>query len=270
MKKILLYIGIAIVAIGCTKELAIDNSPTDEAISFTAGVTTRVSSSNDCMWSDGIVDAEGDDSYTDQIGIFTNQTGDSQNIKFEISDASTGTMAACDESVSLYPLANEEGPRTYYAYHPFNEDQDTEISYDLTKGYDNYLLWATETTNDTEVALQFTHMLPKVTFNLIISNTGAEATAWLSGASSAATFDITSGEFASTATDDIPLTLVTLGDYNYNYVTAYLIPMAAVAGNVTLYIKVDEVVYAQSISTTAWEIGNSYVYNITVGEQSLG
>ncbi len=253
MKKALLYIGIALATIGCAKDDTTDTIPTDGAVNFSAGVTTRVSSGDDCKWA----------TSDDYIGIFTDQTGDSQNMKYEISDAESGEMEKLSGD-ALYTLTS--GKRTYYAYHPYNVAQDakTTIDFDCTTDQSNYLLWATTTSNDTEVKLQFTHQLPKVTFNLTAGGVDvtslADAKVWLAGATSKATFDIKTGEFTDLSTDNIDLEL----DSDYS-VTAYLLPSSGVKLWITGMDEKNNT-FVRTI-TDEWESGNSYAYDITVGEE---
>ncbi|MFR9603101.1 MAG: fimbrillin family protein [Rikenellaceae bacterium] len=255
MKKILLYIGIALAAIGCTKEETTTTTPSGDEITFSAGVATRVSSSDDCAWDS-----------TDEIGIFTDQDGEA-NLKFSIYNTSTGAMT--NESGKILIPLEDYNTRTYYAYHPYIADQGETISIDLADGCSTPLLWATETTNDADVELKFTHMLPKVTFELTADGTEVtsldDATVTLKGAYAKAEFGITSTteQFSDQSTADITLTI------EDSKVTAYLIPMAEVSGNVQLWVTADGDIYIYPITTTAWQSGYEYKYEITVGETNV-
>ncbi len=253
MKRVLLYIGIAIAAIGCTKE----DSATSPggAVQFNAGVTTRVADTNDCAWKEG-----------DEIGIFTDQSGE-ENMKFTISNATTGAMTADASVEQLYTLPS--GVRSYIAYHPFKDlaSGTTTIAVDATVDYSTPLLWGAVTTNDAEVTIPFAHKLAKVTFNLtaggeeVTSLSGTEVTVTLKGANASATFDINDGTLSSEEVKDIPLTLDANGS-----VTLYLPPTAAVQDNVKLWIYAEGNTFLKTITTEKWEIGGSYEYNLTVGE----
>ncbi len=108
MKRILLYITVALATIGCAKDDTSGTSPMDDVINFTAGVvTTRVASDDDCVWA-----------VNDKVGIFSDQSGES-NFEYTISDAATGAMTTNDV---FYPLIS--GARTYCAYYPYSDAQD--------------------------------------------------------------------------------------------------------------------------------------------------
>ncbi len=259
MKKIALYIGIAIAAIGCAKDNIGEATPSSGAIEFSATVEsdeTRLSESDDCAWSEG-----------DAIGIFTNNSSDAYNMKFIVSDVGNGTMTS---EVSLY--ASEQ--RTYYAYYPHSSDHDatSEISIDCTKSQVNPLLWATSvdaTTASTAVELGFKHLFSKVTFSLTVG--GVDATllgdnpaATLTGANAKANFVITGdGSFSSVSTGDISLTI------SSGKITAYLLPGDYTTGGVTLWITADDTLnntFYYPINEE-WESGKSYAYTVTVGEK---
>lgn len=169
----------------------------------------------------------------DKVGIFTDQT-DEKNLLFTISDTLSGAMTN-ESKLELYPLYNDT--RTYYAYYPYG-DYSEYIPIDLSSGYSTPLLWATNTTNETTVKLQFTHMLPKVTFNLTAGGADVssyDATATLKGAYSSAFFYLydedsssLSGKFSSQASGDITLSI------ENGKITAYLIPMEDIPNNVKL------------------------------------
>lgn len=259
MKKVLLYIGIAIVAIGCTKN-EIENTPTTAEISFSAGVTSRLSSTSDLVW-----DTDG----KDEVGIFTNQTDDNQNLLFSVDK--DGNMTSDSK---LYPLDGEAG-RTYYAYHPYDAayDKTSTISISCTELQSNYLLWATNTSNATDVELTFKHMLPKVSFTLVaggaeVSSLEEVTSARLKGAYTTADFDITTGEFSNQTTSDIILTFTK--DNNYK-ITAYLIPMESekVSEKVELRVVAGGDTYIYPFSTEYWNSGSEYNYTITVGESGV-
>lgn len=255
MKKILLCIGIALTAIGCAKDETISNTTSDGVVSLFAGDITRVASDNDCAW--------GSD---DEVGIYTDQTGE-DNLLFTISDTATGALANKSETL-LYTLPS--GERSYYAYHPYDSTlgKATTIEIDRTSDQSEPLLWATATTNNTSVALQFAHKYAKVQFSLTAGGVDVtsldSATAWLTGANAKATFDIESGGFAF---DDESTADIALSIKSDNTITAYLPPMEAVAGNVKLWINAQGNTFVKSITTEAWESSSSYEYDITVGEQ---
>ncbi|MFR9619903.1 MAG: fimbrillin family protein [Rikenellaceae bacterium] len=251
MKKMLLYIAIALAAIGCAKSDVALHPPASDEIHLSAGFTTRVSSDDDCAW-----DGDG----KDQVGLFTTQTGES-NLLFSVNK--DGDMTNMSGSV-LIPL--DEGARSYYAYHPYSSSQSTTtMAIDLTAGYITPLLWAATSSNDTAVELKFTHMLPKVTFNITAGGAEVEtfdAVATLSGAYATGNFDITSGAFSDEATADISLSIVD------GKVTAYLMPMTAVSSSVKLWITAEGDTYLYSLTSyDTWEIGNKYEYDVVVGEK---
>ncbi len=253
MKRVLLYIGIALAVIGCAKDEMTNNATRGGEINFSAGVATRVASDDDCEWAEG-----------DEIGIFTDQSGEDNRL-FTISDTESGAMSGD----VFYTLSS--GARTYYAYHPYSSEQGsaTTISIDCTSQDElKPLLWATATSNNTEVSLQFSHMYAKVTFSLAAGGVDVtsldDAKAWLVGANTKATFDIASGEFAFSdeSASDISLAI----DDN-NTITAYLPPCDAVSGNVKLWINAQDNTFVKSLTTEKWESGNEYAYDIVVGEQ---
>ncbi len=264
MKKALLYVGIALVAIGCTKSEITESTPASGEISFSAGVATRVGSGDDdCTWASG-----------DGIGIFTDQSGES-NMKFTISNTSTGAMTAGENVPVLFPLSSDN--RTYYAYHPYTADDvsgrftinEKTITVD-TDDDSTPLLWATTTTNDAKVVLQFTHMLPKVTFNLIAGGLDVssdydltDATAWITGANTVGEFDLEKGEFDSEKyTNDETITLTIYKDNDvYTIGPLYLLP----SSGAKLWINADNNTFIKTISDS-WVSGSSYTYDITVGE----
>ncbi|MFI3248753.1 MAG: fimbrillin family protein [Rikenellaceae bacterium] len=260
MKRALLYIGIAIAAIGCTKDDTTTITPNAE-ITFSAGVTTRVDSTNDCAWASG---------GSDEVGLFTNQE-DEENLKFSVAEDNTMTNVSGHTTL----LILSEGTRDYYAYHPYVVDDDInekKLTFDLvTDGCSDPLLWATVTeSNAYDVKFQFTHKLPKVTFNLTAGGVDVESleelddvTATLKGAYSTATFGIETGTFdtSSASTDDITLT-VTNGT-----AVAYLIPQYLASGS--LWITADGNTYIYPLTNVEWESGHEYKYDITVGEESF-
>lgn len=255
MKKVLIYIGIALAAIGCTKNEVTESTPATAEISFSAGVATRVSSTNDCAWAtDG----------TDQVGIFTNN--DESNLLFSV-DAN-GNMSSDSK---LYPLASGS-TRNYYAYYPYSEDQDSNptMKIDLSSGSSTPLLWASvEGSNDENVTFSFSHQFAKVTFTLYVANGGNEIITTLKGAYATADFGIKTGDFSS-ETGDIELRFTKDQDTPFEYpFSTYLIPMEGVAGNVQLLIPVNGDTYVHTFSTSDWESGHVYNYVIAVGDVVL-
>lgn len=249
MKKILYIIGIALAAIGCAKDETANFANLDGVINFTAGLTTRVAESDDCAWAEN-----------DEVGVFTDQSGEA-NLKFTISDTETGAMKGED----LYVLGS--GERTYYAYHPYDSElSTTTIDIDCTEDQSSPLLWATATSNAANVAFQFSHKLVKVELTLtaggleVISLKGAKAT--LASVNTKAMFDIESGEFSDESASDLVFDDI---DDDYN-ITLYLPPMDAVSDNVKLWITAEDNTYLKTFDTETWESGNSYAYDITVGE----
>ncbi len=263
MKRVVKYIGIAIITIGCTTSEIIEYTPTDGEISFLAGVTTRVDAEDDTKWkSDG----------TDQVGIFTNQSSES-NLEFLVT--STGTMT--NESGQELKILGD-GERVYYAYHPYSSEQSgPTMATTCVTDQSTPLLWAEATSNETKVELLFKHMLPKVTFNLTAGGadvsdlTGAKAT--LKGAYGNAHFyiadygDYQGGEFYSHTAYDITLDIA-----SDDTITAYLIPMEdenyKVSDNVKLWITAGNDTYIYPIDTDYWLRGNKYEYKITVGAKN--
>lgn len=261
MKKIALYIGIAIVAIGCAKDNIGETTLSAEAIEFSATVEsdeTRVLTSDDCVWE-----------INDEIGIFTSIDSDTNNMLFKIvaDDAENYPNVMTNGKMDGAILYATES-RTYYAYYPYNTayNSTSTININCATSQSYFLLWASKTSANPQVELTFKHMLPKVTFNLtpggkdVISLDGAVVT--LKGANATATFDIEGdGTFSSTQ-GDITLTL------NNGTVTAYMLPTAVANSTVTLWVaakdsKTNTFYYP---ITERWVSGSSYVYNITVGE----
>ncbi len=262
MKKLLLYIGIALAAIGCTKSEITEIVPGDGSIRFSAGVATRVSADDDCAWAES----------GDKVGLFTDQTDDTQNMEFSV--ATTGAMTSDSK---LYPLSGEN-KRTFYAYHPYmaNEaegfdEENRTISIDNTaEGSEptTPLLWSSVTSNDEAVEFEFRHKLAKVTFNLaaggldISDLTDVEVT--LKGANAEASFDLETGAVAEGAVvGDIPLTVVN------GKIVAYLIPTATVKDNVTLEIIKGDNTFTTPITTASWVGGNVYEYSVVVGGRDI-
>ncbi|MFR9660326.1 MAG: fimbrillin family protein [Rikenellaceae bacterium] len=266
MKKIALYIGIAVAAIGCAKDNIVDpTSSSGGAISFSAAVesdVTRVSVDDDCAWE-----------VNDAIGIFTNIDSDTKNMLFNI----VSDDAENPDNANLVTLGKMEGSdlyayteRTYYVYYPRTTDSskiDTAAStLAISQSQSDPLLWATQgPTQSTEVKFTFTHMLPKVTFNLSaggndVTSLDEVTSATLKGANAKATFNIESGKFFDPVTGDITLAI------EDSKIIAYLPPMEKVKeGNVTLWITAQGNTFYYPITTESWESGTSYEYEIVVG-----
>ncbi len=257
MKKLLISALAIVTMIGCTKDETIITTFSDGAISFTAGLSTRVSTTDDCAWAEG-----------DKIGVYTNLSGE-ENLIFSITDPSTGAMTK--EGDQLYTLITAGEGREYYAYHPYTSTDLSAtivntISIDRTTDQSEPLLWAMASkTNLPNVELQFAHMYAKVTIALDSEVSLKGKTATLTGAYAKANFSINSGEFSSQSEAEITLTI---GENNT--ITAYMIPQTA---DVTILVDVtgddiaieDEMIYAKNIQEE-WLGGNSYDYTIVLGE----
>lgn len=268
MKRVLLYIGIVLAAIGCTKIEITEEISTGGEISFSAGVTTRVSSSDDCTW-------KVDDEDPDEVGIFTNlmqEDGTEANLKFTINDTN-GSMTN-DSEQELYTLAS--GERTYYAYHPYIAPDnlrgdltlsETTISIDHTQTEPiTPLLWASTISNEKRVEFYFAHKFVKVTFNITANGvdvTSFEDIATLKGANAKTSFSIESGKFSSQTTGDITL------EIEDGKVVVYLIPMSEVSDNVELWLTAEGNAFIYPITTSTWESGSEYAYNITLGKVDI-
>ncbi len=252
MKKLLTYIGILLAIASCTKDETTTFVASDGTVQLSAGVTTRVSDSDDCAWK-----------LNDEVGVFTDQSNET-NLLFTISNISTGAMSN-GSGVELTTLDGDT--RSYYAYHPRKENQSsTKIAIDCTTSQSTPLLYATATNNSKSVKLQFDHQLAKVAFSISISEVYSSSltgcTAKLTGAYATADFDLEKGEFSDEAVADISLTL----DAATGSIVAYIPPMKGVSGNVKLWITTaDDKIFVKTITTTDWDGGSSYSYKISVG-----
>ncbi len=252
MKKILYILGVMLAVASCTKtDEGFDNPNSgDGAVQFMASAPTRVT--EDSEWQ-----------ADDRIGVFA---GSVSNTEYKIKADNSGAM----EYVSGKAIYAPSSSQSYYGYYPYDADiNGSKLSVDLTSNQ-LPLVWAkAENMSGSNVTFDFKHQLVKLnlTFRaggLDIANLDG-ATATLKGANTKGEFDVVTGAWNSSATvaEDLPLTIATTEASTT--LTIYVMPTTSPNANTTIEISAGSKNFVWQPTTTAWEVGNTYDYNVTVG-----
>ncbi|MFR9650879.1 MAG: fimbrillin family protein [Rikenellaceae bacterium] len=298
MKKLtILALAMAIIA-GCSKE---ENAIVDSTnvVKFSSGAISRVSSDGDDYWE-----------VNDAIGLFTvgfdgvNGATDYSNVKYvsdlEAASASTGFTAAVTSEQILFPNV-ESANVTFYAYYPYSSDY---IMYDDgSKGVvkmdvsgqgsdygsvDFITASATVTgygvgsaTNNTPVALSFSHKLAKVVLNITKQDNLSSIDALTTTFNGLYTYKYY--DYLGAEADDVDKEVSTvdkasdIGDFVVNStpttVTAILHPMAATdCGDASITFTVAEGSATRTFSVpfdgVALTAGSIHSYNIALGNDT--
>ncbi|MFI3295930.1 MAG: fimbrillin family protein, partial [Rikenellaceae bacterium] len=247
MQKLLLSIGIAFAAIGCTKD-PYGTQSGDDALTITSNITTRVS---DGQWDE-----------KDAIGVYMTGEGvssESANVEYTTADGD-GTFTS---STPLYLPSS--GSVEIFAYYPYVAEVDL-AAYPIKSAEQVDLLSATATSvTSPSVALEFNHLLSKV--SLTIENGEGLETADLagldvtiSGISTEATFDVSEGE-VNTLGEASALSLTTATEGTSS--SAIVIPQTL--SDATLYFDTkDYGTFSATLSTTEFKVGMEYKYTATL------
>lgn len=237
----------------CSKDSGFDNPNSgDGAVQFMASAPTRVT--EDSEWQ-----------ADDRIGVFA---GEPCNVEYKIKADNSGVMEYVS-GAEIY--APSSGTQCYFAYYPYDANiEGSKLSVDLVANQ-LPLVWAEpEEKSGSSVTFDFKHQLVKL--NLTFKAGGADitnldgATATLKGANTKGEFDVAVGAWNSNKTEaaDLPLTIATTEASTT--LTIYVMPTTSPNTTTTIEIDADGKSFVWQPTTTAWEIGNSYDYNVTVGD----
>ncbi len=266
MKKALLYIGIALAAIGCTKDADVTAPSGDNAMTFTSNIATRADKS---AWVS-----------TDHIGVYMTSTA---------VDATFGglgankdyTYAGSDKFTSDDPLRlpTSGGSVEIFAYYPYVNGVDL-TEHPITSSEQVDILSATNNNvSSSNVALTFNHLLSKVSLTIeagagVTLNDLDALVVTISGiGTKTAGFNLTDPTAKVTFSESTELTFDTsITKDSDGYVTA--ISSSAIVipqefDDATLiFTTTNGDKYSATIPVDKFEVGLEYSYTITIKENS--
>ncbi len=261
MKKIFIALSASLFLLGsCATSEEIDGVSSGGAsfgdvVNFTSSVT-RVTEGN--QWEDN-----------DEVGIYC---GDYySNIQYVKKSATGGEMEPGADVI--YYVSKDDV--TYTAYYPYSETivngkYPIDLSVQSGNVEDMYLLFASATTNETDVQLTFEHKLSMVDFiykpfaGVTLSG---EILLRLSNVGTTSTLDVTTGELSASPTLGTIEMYATASDDGVTFKTMML-PMSTLAD-----IKIEFLVNGSwwqgdfgDLSAKSWESGKSYDYTVTASD----
>ncbi len=199
-------------------------------------------------------------------GDFIGVIQDSASIvKYEISNASTGTMTVAEGCTPIYASVKAN----YTAYYSADTTLSTNtFMASLTSQADiKPLLWAkTENQSGADIKFNFEHQYVRLEFTLAagteVTDLASITAAKLVGANSKGSFDLVTGVWSDvTSTDDITLKV------ENDKIIAYTLSQENVKDNVKLVITANSKEFSTGITTEMWDSSKKYLYNVTVGEK---
>ncbi len=255
MKRVLLYIGIALAAIGCTKDADVDTLSGDNALTITSSIATRVAGE---QWQ-----------TNDKIGVYMTSTdfGDlGANVLYS---TASGNGNFSSTTPLYYPSSGEV---EIFAYYPWVDGVDL-TTYPIDSEAQVDLLSVTKSgvaSSSAALDLTFTHLLSKVSLTISAGEglTTADLAALevkLSGISTTADFDITMSK-ATTTNSDGELELTTAAEGTSS--SAIVIPQEL--SDATLYFTTAAYgTFLAEIQTAAFAVGNEYKYTATLNRDGV-
>ncbi len=273
MKKII-FSALALAALAsCSKTDEVTTITTDGEVRITSSITSRTSGNN---WSDA-----------DKIGIYMSTNGGAnlgdlgENVPYVTTTANgLGNFTASSSTTLYYPAS---GGVDLLAYYPYDEDSafdetkfPVDVTVQTTQG-DIDLMVATVTNQaktTSAVALTFNHKLSRIQVTLddgagLADTDLADATVKLLGTYTEATFDLTEADATAVTLDtdtaaEIALEATTT-DYTYE---AIVIPQS-LSGATLQFTTKDYGTFSASITTTAYTVGNEYLYTATLNRTGV-
>lgn len=268
MKKILLYIGVILAAIDCTKDPDVSQSG-DNVVTITSNITTRVASE---QWE-----------TNDEIGVYMTSSdfGDKgANAEYITAD---GNGAFSASSTPLYlPSSGDVEIFAYYPYCDFeNTDGATISAYPINSEYQVDLLSAkNENVTTAAVKMSFNHLLSKVSLTIAAGDgmtlsDFADLGIKLSGITTTANINILDPTLSSLTNSDGELTLepvITKNDEETAIiaVSSSVIVIPQTLNDATLYFTTkDYGTFSATISTEKFDVGNEYKYTATLNRDGV-
>lgn len=258
MKKNLFLIGIAILAIGCTKHEEPNSFEEGEnVISFKSEeISTRVEDNGTTLqWESN-----------DQVSIIS--ATDNKIGVYDIANTSTGEMSY-SSGEEFYTKG--ENSQTFYGWSPtsLTPSEDT-FSLDLSdQGSIKQFIFGESTTSSTTASFIFKPIYTKVVFELkagfaeVDNLTGATVT--LSGANVKGKYNYLSGEFTDQSSETISSTVDVADDGVTASVTFYILETKSMNGS--FVVRYDDEEYISTLENKEWAKGTIYKYDVTVGEK---
>ncbi len=251
MKKILLYIGVAIAAIGCTKDVDVDSVGTP--LTITSNIATRAEKTG---WENG-----------DAIGVNVTTTTPVTNEKF----TTTGNGVFTSETKIYLPTSDAV---TLFAYYPYVDDAAKITAYPIDLIADPIDLLSVKKTGVTastaDVDLTFEHKLSKISLEIEAGNELTPADledlkVIISGTKTTATFDLEGNTVADQNTP-ADITLTTAADGLTS--SAIIIPQSL--EDVTLDFATKSCgTFSASLTNTTFAVGTEYTYKVTINVDGI-
>ncbi|MFI3303080.1 MAG: fimbrillin family protein [Rikenellaceae bacterium] len=251
MKKILLYVGIALAAIGCAKDPDVAQSG-DSVLTIASNINTRVENE---QWE-----------VSDKIGVYmTSSTfGDlGANVLYTTVDGNGAFTASA--TPLYYPSSGEVD---IFAYYPW-VDGVSLTAYPIDSEAQVDLLWATKSevaSSSAAVVMSFNHLLSKVSLTIkegdgLEKSDLAGLVVTLTDITTTADFNLEDPTASSLTNSDGELTLTTAEDGTSSSVIVIPQPL----GGATLYFATkDYGTFSATLSTSEFEVGKEYKYTATL------
>ncbi|MFR9529538.1 MAG: fimbrillin family protein [Rikenellaceae bacterium] len=278
MKRLLIYIGIAIAAIGCTKDSEVDLASSNNALTISSEIATR--SSDKTSW-------EGNES----IGVYMTTAGSALGnvgANYEYTNSIDAANIFTSDTPIYYPDNNNLAITAYYPYDADLVTSSNKYSIELSDQID--LLVAEKYTlsvSSSAVDMTFEHKLSKITLSITTLGSGLtlddlkDVEVKLSGNLLAdATYSLSEGRITNTGSllnNSNSLTLKTTNsttDTNTNSVVAdgIVLPYDGSGGTipVTFTLKGDSSkVFTGVLPNNVFEPGTQYNYTAKVGYNTV-
>lgn len=238
--------------------------------------------------------ADGGDAWSvnDAVGIYMTRHGGqlasasdikADNVRHTVTDAATGALAGAQ---TIYYPADNSSSVDFIAYYPYSEtgvaadckyavsvtDQSRPETIDLL-----YAKAENKKRTSGTVALEFGHVMSKVTFN-VMHGTGldaadiAEASASIEGMPASATLDLQDGTLtAGSVENGIGLRKAPVAGKGYDATfSAIIVPQEKAGGRRVVLVTKDGVRYEGTLpDSDVFEKGNHYTYTVTVDETGI-
>ncbi len=266
MKKALLYIGIALAAIGCTKDADVDPSG-DSALTINSSIATRAEKS---AWT-----------KDDAIGVYLTTTdatfGDeASNVKFVTSDDS-GNFSS---STSLYLPTS--GSVEILAYYPYTDDTTFDPkTYAINSADQVDLLSAKNTltaSSSSAVKMSFGHLLSKISLTIkagngLTTSDLEDLDVKLSNISTSGEFDLTTSSVVESSLGqpaDLALTTISTTTDEQTEISSSAIAIPQALDKATLYFTTESYgTFSATLATDEFTTGNDYTYTVTINQNSV-
>lgn len=254
MKRVLLYIGIALAAIGCTKDPDVGTQSGENVLTITSNIASRADKSS---W--------GED---DAIGVFVASDGGS----FDDSDSNVKFTTSGDGIfTSENPLYLPSGKSKILAYYPWVDGIDYQ-GYPIESDDQVDLLSAiNDDVTSPTVEMIFNHMLSKVSFTIkagggLVETDLTDLVVTLSGIYTKASFNLESSEVYSFTDSAADLTLTTPAAGTSS--SAIVIPQTLSGATLTFKTE-DYGTFSANVTTAEFEVGMEYKYTATINRTGV-